>query len=981
MANFKTRARAVDMLGRQQISGIPTAISELFKNAHDAYADRVEVDFYRSDRLFVLRDDGLGMTREDFETRWLTLGTESKVGGNSGMLMPPQALGKAPRPVLGEKGIGRLAIAVIGEQLFIVSRALRDAELQDTVVAYIHWRIFEQPGIDLDQIQIPIRTYSNGTLPDEQDVTDMLAEFALNLDKLKYLSEEERKRFESDFKAIKIGLNEVDEYVPYMSLTDQGHGTHFIIAPASLLLDADIEKSTQEEASSLEKALLGFTNTMTPDHLEPDIKTAFRDHKEDGSMRDIIAEGEFFTAQEFLSTDHHFEGKFDEYGQFNGRISIYRERNTPHTIEWDGAKGKKTSCGPFRINIAYLQGKVNQTTLAVEDFNRLFQKAERFGGLYIYKNGIRILPYGDTNYDWLEIEKRRTMKAGRYFFSHRRMFGAVEIDQYKNKDLSEKAGREGFRENKAYREFRDILKNFFLKLAADYFNESGTYSGEFIERKKELEEVANINKKRDEQSRQKRRVFAAQLESFEQAYRNNEPEREAFELTERFQRELAIAATIADERRAAHEFLSIEENARQQLRALEEKYRVPKPRGFAVTAALERDYNDYLHNNQRLQQQTFSIFRELVDGEVNQAAQRARIELDKRVRVEYSLRELATQAESISKAESKDTIAVLEAVEQKVREKVRESISQISTEVRNVLVEFNSIDLANMEDSAVFDIRDKLESRIIEVKESKQAILRAVRTQLESINLSDESIQQVDQMDALEQRVLTLEEQDDEQIRLSQLGMSVEIISHEFESTVRGIREGLRKLKGWADLNDNLNEVYQDLRVNFEHLDGYLSLFTPLQRRLYRRAAPISGPEISEYIISLFKNRFERHEINLVVTARFNRINITGYLSSFLPVFVNLVDNAIYWSKNSPLPHVIEFDAEDEDFLVSNNGAELIRSRFEAIFQHGVSYKPGGRGLGLAVSREALEKAGYTIRVDDTARPGMSVTFRLSPTK
>lgn len=981
MANFKTRARAVDMLGRQQISGIPTAISELFKNAHDAYADHVEVDFYRSDRLFVLRDDGLGMTKEDFETRWLTLGTESKVGGNSGLTLPPQAKGKALRPVLGEKGIGRLAIAAIGNQLFIVSRAKRDEVLQDTVVAYIHWGIFTQTGIDLDEIQIPVRTYANGTLPDVQEVTEILAEFALNLKKLKYLTEEDRAIFEADFEAIKFSLDEIDSYVPNMSLTEQGHGTHFIIAPASQLLDADIEKSTKEEASSLEKALLGFTNTMTPGHLKPDIKTAFRDHKEDEPERDVIGEGEFFTVEEFLSTDHHFEGEFNEYGQFNGRISIYRAHSSPHIIEWGGAKGKKTSCGPFKISIAYLQGKISQTTLAVEDFNRLFQKAERFGGLYIYKNGIRILPYGDTDYDWLEIEKRRTLNAGRHFFSHRRMFGAVEIDQLKNKELSEKAGREGFRENKAYREFRDILRNFFQKLAADFFNDSGAYSGEFIERRNELQEVAEINKKRDEQSRQKRKVFAGQLASFEQAFRNNEPEREAFELTERFQRELAAAATIADGRRAAHEFLSIEENARQQLRALEEKYRVPKPRGFAVTASLERDYNDYLHNNQRLQQQTFSVFRELVDGEVNQAAQRARIELDRRVRVEHSLRELTAQAESVSRAESKDTIAVLEAVEGKVRDKVRESVTQISEEVRNVLVEFNSIDLTNMNDSAVFDIRNRLESRIVEVKDRKQAVLRAVRTQLENINLSDEAIQQVDQLDALEQRVLTLEEQDDEQIRLSQLGMAVEIISHEFESTVRGIRESLRHLKGWADLNDNLSGVYQDLRVNFEHLDGYLSLFTPLQRRLYRKAAPISGPDISEYITSLFKNRFERHHIELVVTPRFNKVKITGYLSSFLPVFVNLVDNAIYWSKDRPAPHIIEFDAENEDFLVSNNGAELMSSRFESIFQHGVSYKPGGRGLGLAVSREALEKAGYTIRVDETTRPSMSITFRLSPIK
>ena len=90
MATFKTRARALDMLGRQQIAGLPTAISELFKNAHDADAAHAEIDYYRSDRLFVLRDDGLGMTEEEFLQRWLTLGTESKMRVK-GIVPPPSA--------------------------------------------------------------------------------------------------------------------------------------------------------------------------------------------------------------------------------------------------------------------------------------------------------------------------------------------------------------------------------------------------------------------------------------------------------------------------------------------------------------------------------------------------------------------------------------------------------------------------------------------------------------------------------------------------------------------------------------------------------------------------------------------------------------------------------------------------------------------------------------------------------------------------
>lgn len=68
MAQFKTRARALDLLGRQQIAGIPTAINELIKNAHDAYADKFDIDFLRCNNLLVLRDDGLGMTKEELRS-------------------------------------------------------------------------------------------------------------------------------------------------------------------------------------------------------------------------------------------------------------------------------------------------------------------------------------------------------------------------------------------------------------------------------------------------------------------------------------------------------------------------------------------------------------------------------------------------------------------------------------------------------------------------------------------------------------------------------------------------------------------------------------------------------------------------------------------------------------------------------------------------------------------------------------------------
>lgn len=48
MPQFRAKARAVDLLGKGQISDLPTAISELWKNGYDAYGDALEAYIYLS---------------------------------------------------------------------------------------------------------------------------------------------------------------------------------------------------------------------------------------------------------------------------------------------------------------------------------------------------------------------------------------------------------------------------------------------------------------------------------------------------------------------------------------------------------------------------------------------------------------------------------------------------------------------------------------------------------------------------------------------------------------------------------------------------------------------------------------------------------------------------------------------------------------------------------------------------------------------
>ena len=563
MAKFKTRARTIDMLGRQQIAGIPTAISELFKNAHDAYADHVEIDFFRADRLFVLRDDGMGMTREEFENRWLTIGTESKLNSKK-MPLPPPDKSKRPRTMLGEKGIGRLSIAIIGPQVLVLTRAKRDSGLHNLIAAFLNWGIFEAPGINLEDIEIPIREFADGHLPTIADVIEMVAEFSENLKQIDKEDKELFQRLKAELAAFIVDPNEIDSYLKnssYLSLKDQGAGTHFYIKKATELLIDDIDSSSPGKASPLEKALLGFTNTMTPSHEPPVITEAFRDYKTDTVFDDLIDKERFFTPNEFINADHHVTGEFDEYGQFNGTISIYGEEFQNHVIPWMKSKGQPTKCGPFKIAFADVQGNLRETTIPMEEWSQLTSKMDRQGGLYVFKNGIRILPYGDTDYDWVGMEYRRTKSASYYHFSHRRIFGAVEITSSCNPFLKEKAGREGFRENEAYRQLKDILESFFIQLAADFFREGGSKSNKFFDQRVNIQKIHEAERKRADHVRTRKEKLESEIEDFFRLYDESAPEKEAIKISDTLTEQLKTARAIENPHQAAREFLEIEEQS------------------------------------------------------------------------------------------------------------------------------------------------------------------------------------------------------------------------------------------------------------------------------------------------------------------------------------------------------------------------------------------------------------------------------------
>ena len=969
MARFRTSARTVDMLGRQQIAGIPTAISELFKNAYDAYATRVEADFYRPEQLLVLRDDGLGMTLADVMERWLVLGTDSKLDGGAEMSAIARALGVQLRVPTGEKGIGRLAIAAIGPQVLLVTRARRPDGLRPTVASFVNWSLFALPGISLDEVEVPVREYSDGRLPTADDVSMLVDAVRRNLEGMRgRVDDHSVVAITRQLKQASIDVAALQRRFQSAALGESDAGTQFYIQPTDPMLEIALDAQPEKRRiGELQKTLMGFANTMMPDRREPPVATAFRDHKSQHLYDSVIGPEEFFTPEEFREADHHIRGDFDEYGQFSGTVGIYGGEPQPHHVVWPGASGQKTACGPFTIHFAYVQGVARESRMPRERWTRLITKLDRMGGLYIYRNGIRILPYGNTDYDFLEIEERRNLGAAYYFFSYRRMFGAIELPLDSSHRLIEKAGREGFRNNKAYHEFRAILEHFLIQLAADYFREETERGAEYRRTKGDLDRQARALARQSQQSRARRRALERALEESATKLRTGVPHRRVSGVLGELGRELEAAAHLPDSNSRLRAILRAETAARSELSELISQLRVPQPRGFAVSRSLRRNLAAHKMEYAKLDEEVLRPAYERIEETISEATRH--LDASRRRRFDAAAEHAGRAARHAVRLRGRASREQLRVTSEEITGTVRWAIADLESKLNEIAQRVQRTDLSDLTDAQIVQLRLDFDSEISSIASAREALLDALVEQLRAVTVEpDESGQLITHLDiagAVEEELLGLQERADADLERLQLGMAIEIIDHEFQAYIRSIRNNLRRLSAWADVNEQLADVYHAIRVSFEHLDSYLTLLTPFQRRLYRSEITIKGSEVNKFLFDLFRERLQRHGMETRVTRAFLRHRFIGYPSTFYPVFVNLIDNAIYWLRDRSPPRIIHLDAKDDTMIVADNGPGISRADRDAIFELGFTRKPGGRGLGLYVSRDVLARAGYELSVGE----------------
>jgi len=111
---FEISLSVLNHLGRHLYRSFATVLGEAISNSWDADAKNVRIYINRKKNSFLIKDDGIGMSADDFQNKFLKIGYSKRKGGINSS--------KKGRPFIGRKGIGKLALLSCADKIIVISK-------------------------------------------------------------------------------------------------------------------------------------------------------------------------------------------------------------------------------------------------------------------------------------------------------------------------------------------------------------------------------------------------------------------------------------------------------------------------------------------------------------------------------------------------------------------------------------------------------------------------------------------------------------------------------------------------------------------------------------------------------------------------------------------------------------------------------------------------------------------------------------------
>lgn len=346
---------------------------------------------YATENRIVVSDEGSGMSYDDLTRNYLVIGTASrKKAIDEALTRSGHAKGRPP--FLGEKGIGRLSAMRLGDTLTVETARKEDKLLN---ILQIDWSAFTNVDTMLEDIEVA--PFLGGVKPEDEWCGTRLVMGRLTADWTK-----ERVRHIADY--------------DFARLTDPFSSNKQRPRIAVFWNGERIPVATMDP-NLLDQAHASITG---------------RYYFDDGTpMLECV-----FTAFN-LGFEHPKEVERCRYAlpDLHGSIS-----GTSVEIPLLAL----TSLGEFSFEAYWFNRRRLSAIDSIGDQETVRKLQRKWAGILLYRDGFRVLPYGDDEDDWLALDRKAFAQTS-YLLNKTQFVGRVNISRLGNPALVDQTNREGLR--------------------------------------------------------------------------------------------------------------------------------------------------------------------------------------------------------------------------------------------------------------------------------------------------------------------------------------------------------------------------------------------------------------------------------------------------------------------------------------------------------------------------------------------------------
>lgn len=378
---FKISSALKDLVGKDLITSDNVAIFELVKNSYDAYASMVVITF-AEDRI-IIADNGKGMSLDEIRDKWLFVGYSEKKDGVEEEGKQQSYRDKIKRYYAGAKGIGRFSCDRLG-RFMTMTTCSKDGLITERII--VDWEKFEK-----DQ-KIEFASVKVGHEVVTTPITFPLQEKHGTIIEITDLHDEETPWTRKHILELKRSL---EKLINPISETND------------FAIEIICEREIEEDQRNIESGN-GYDRNIVNGILQ-------------NSITNII---KLKTTQIDVRVDHNIITTIlSDRG-----VDIYRirEENREFSLLEDAT-----------VSISFLN------RAAKYNFHRIMGiEAKNYGSVFLFRNGFRILPFGETGDDSWGLDFRAQQGYNRYL-SSRDLLGRVDVHTEHVDELKEVSSRDG----------------------------------------------------------------------------------------------------------------------------------------------------------------------------------------------------------------------------------------------------------------------------------------------------------------------------------------------------------------------------------------------------------------------------------------------------------------------------------------------------------------------------------------------------------